>query len=294
MRSPFRRWARPLRDASLLGAVDHLVDQLQVGIKQSNRSLLMRKHEVDVARRVGLAVGGERAIAAARDEAERGDLAAVGVADRLVRQIQPAERHGQRVGVVKFDEVVVVWREAVGQPLVDLEHGRIANRLGDVGRSEGWRVQGPGAAAGGAADAQAGQLESKGDAIELPPAVGERVEEVNAFAVVVEGEAGMNAAGAVGVVGVEDEVAVGRDRRTSREDKLARVGRIVGDAHAAEIAVDVALVVHLDLVGERAVLGQHLVDEQLRSAVLTVQVLETVAARPTGPGRTRQNSSRSR
>ena len=82
------------------------------------------------------------------------------------------------------------------------------------------------------------------------------VKKPNPFAVGVQLEAKFAA---------QHEVRPSRDLRSRRENKLARLGRIVGEAHADQVGGFCAIVEQLDLVRRIAAWpSEHLVDEQAR------------------------------
>ena len=63
----------------------------------------------------------------------------------------------------------------------------------------------------------------------------------------------------------QHEVRPSRDLHSRRKNKLARLGRIVGETHAAQVGSGRAVVEQLDLIRRIAAWpGEHLVDEQAR------------------------------
>jgi hypothetical protein len=94
-----------LRRVRLLRAVDDGVDDAQVRVEQADFALHEREAEVEFVAAVAVARGEERAELAGRDEGKRFDAVATRPADQIVREIQSAERHGQRVRIVNLDEL---------------------------------------------------------------------------------------------------------------------------------------------------------------------------------------------
>src|SRR5207253_331990 len=118
---------------------------------------------------------------------------------------------------------------------------RIAQRKRGVGRADEIgadaesRLRQSPRSVGLTADGKILELIAEGDAVDLSAAVGEGVVEIDALAALLEREAGVNAGGGVGIVGVEDEISAGGDSGAIGEDELLWRKGIVGDAHARQI-----------------------------------------------------------
>ena len=146
---------------------------------------------------------------------------------------------------------------------------RIAQRHGDIRRAEGRRAQCP-ASVPGPADGIIGQLNAEDDRVDQAAAPGWCVEEIDVIAASLQIEAEMDARCAVGIVRVEHEVLSGTNQRVEREDKFARTGCAVGDAHVTEVDGLAAVIVEFDQVGEagsvrnrRDVFRENLVDPDM-------------------------------
>ena len=96
-----------------------------------------REMETDVIRAGGgVAIRNERRITLGRDETQRRKRMPDGLSIWIVGDVQAAECDWQQIRVVQLDEVVGQANVARCKPLVDLERGRIAQRLDHVGRTD--------------------------------------------------------------------------------------------------------------------------------------------------------------
>ena len=197
--------AAPAGDARPLRAISDPIDLRSIRREQSDLTLLEGQPEIHMAGRVAAAIGDEGDEASAGDETKRRDAVLPRHANGEVRQIQAAQRDGQRLGIVELDEVLRERIEPGGEPLIDLQIALAAEGLGGVGRAEGGLGELPLAAAE-PADRKVGQLQAKGDRVEPCAAVGKAVEEVNPFAVLRQAEAEVEPRGAIRIIRVNDQV----------------------------------------------------------------------------------------
>ena len=110
--------------------------------------------------------------------------------DGIIRQVQAAGVHRRGMRIEQLDKVVLEQDQAVGEPFVDLERRRVAERLGGIGLTEGRGRQTPPAVVSGPADGQVRHLQAEFDRIQQHGGV---IIEVKPLPIAIESEAQMNA-----------------------------------------------------------------------------------------------------
>ena len=113
---------------------------------------------------VGRTIGGVDREAVGGNEAQGRDEALAAVCNEVVSEIHSGELNGKGIGIVEFNEVLLVERDLVSEPFVNLELRLVASPLGDVRSAESRNGQRPGAIAE-PADGEIGQLRAEGNGV---------------------------------------------------------------------------------------------------------------------------------
>ena len=219
-----------------------------------------------VSAELGLAIGDERLVAEAGQEAQGREAMAERLTIGKVRHIQPANRDRQRIRIVELDKVIQQRSDAAGEPFVDAQRGLASDRCSGVRRADRGNAQSPMISCH-PADGEIGQLQTEFHRVQHRTAIRRRVEQVESLAILIEAESKMEPGRAVGIGRDQREVTTCRDGGAGGKHEAIRRIQVIGQAQTGKIRGGGARVEKLDEIrkpaidrGRADVAGEHFID----------------------------------